>query len=300
MMDLRSDPRIKGDRYRCIYFYKGMFLCLDLVNIDLRFAVIKISTIFISTLLCISSILFATQTSAEEAKPVLKFISGDWDEYANKDGTGIYSEVVQMVFNVKYTVQIFPVPWARAQKGMMTGEYVGLVGENASNPCCVIPFVFLDKSPLKAYAKKGKYKKFLGLDTLKTHKTGWVKGYAYDRLVPEVKLNFVEVVDAPSGFKMLKAGRIDSLVEYESDYEKNMKVAKLPLNSFDAFESGISEDIHVAFKKSPEGDNLRQMWDDRMRELFNNGELKKIFEKYKVNFPHSKSIVNNRKAQSKS
>lgn len=252
-----------------------------------------------SLLFVFSFIHFSNEVFAQENKPILKFISGDWDGYANKDGTGLYSEIVQRVFSTKYTVQITPVPWARAQKTMLSGEYDGLIGENSTNPCCLIPFVFLDKSPIKAYVLKGKYKNYQGLESLKKQKTAWVKGYNFDRLI-NTKLNFIEVIDASSGFKMLKAGRIDSLIEYESDYEKNMQAAKLLLNSFDMYDSGISEDIHVVYKKSSQGEKLRTLWDDRMRELFKSGELKALFEKYKFPFPHSKSIVKNKFLPTKS
>lgn len=236
---------------------------------------------FFTSLLLISltlALVPLVSSAASIKKGKLTLCVDNWEGLTNADGTGSYSELVKKVFEEKYKVSIRLYPWARAQGAFKEKKCDGLIAENKPSDFAIRPRIILDDLPLEAYYLKGKVD-FKGEETLRSKKIAWIRGYGYDKITP-IKMNFTEVNDIKSAFKMLEAGRFDILIDYAYTFKDECHLAGIDCTKITSTPSGISEKAYVVFHNNENGIELAHYWDRRMTDLIVEGEPQRIFQKY--------------------
>ncbi|ANF88528.1 ABC transporter substrate-binding protein [Pseudomonas antarctica] len=208
--------------------------------------------------------------------------SEEWNNYTNKDGSGLAWDVLRQVFEpAGITLQTRTVPYTRSVGLAQRGEVDGWVGAYRDEARGVLyPHWHFDADHL--YALGLATAPTPSLATLGNYRLAWVRGYRYEAYLPNLH-HFNQIERRDGILPMLQHARvdfyIDSLTEAkhvlsQSDEPSQFKlthIAELPL--------------YVGFADTERGRALMAVYDRRMAALVKNGELKPIFERWKQPYP---------------
>jgi ABC-type amino acid transport substrate-binding protein len=225
--------------------------------------------IFIGT--CLVSLL----VSAGEKK--WSVITAPWDRYTNKDGTGLYFDILNSTIG-KESYNYKVVPWKRAQDQFQKGRADILMGESGDLKYCQYPKWAIDADFFSAFYLKSKISNLTA--DLSPFKLLWVRGYELQNFDPKLKA-FEEVDDYTQGIKKVMAGRADILLDYDQDLKEYIKIQKLDEKEFMVTPTNISGGkIWLCFGAGEKYNHLAKEFDSKMNQLHKSGDLKKLFLKY--------------------
>ncbi len=229
-------------------------------------------------LLSLNLLLSTTVLSAENQKLIL--LTSHWEKYTEKDGTGLYFELIDKTLGMdKFNPKL--IPWKRAQNEFKKNKGDILLGESTINKDCHFPKWSIDADFFSYFYLKSNIKNKPVADDLKNKfRVIWVRGYGLHESAPEIS-KYEEVDDMKQGIDMVLKHRTDILIDYDEDLKDYIKSRKLNPREHIVEPSSISGDyIYVCFKKNKQGESLAEQFDQKMNQLYNSGELKKIYLKY--------------------
>jgi len=227
-----------------------------------------------------------TSLFAHEIKTI-HITSTQWKGYTNENGTGVYWEVIKAVFEtigIKVNTKLFP--WKRAERTVLIKKSDALLGAyyHKDKELLYPKWHISVEDPIVVIFKKTAISdwKNKGIKSLSGKKVGWIRGYGFEKtLFENTDVKHKELSKISSGLLMLNAGRIDALIDYESeirpwsnknniDLEKDyyMKVAKL------------GNKLFLAFSNTQRSKKLITIFDDRMDKLVKSGEIENIYLKW--------------------
>jgi len=219
---------------------------------------------------------------------VITVASEAWEDNTNKDGTGLYWDIIRKVYemdNIQLKIRI--VPYARSVHMVKVNKADAWVASYIDEETFVVyPKWHFDADIVSALFQKDKFPDWKGVQSL-THKTvGWVRGYDYDQYI-DIKMNIDELNSRDSALAMLQKNRIDvlldALVEIKNELKKKDKLEKI---GFDIqnyrIEQLLQLNLYLAFTKNDRGKQLMAIWDKNFYVLLKNGQIKKLYEKYKI------------------
>ncbi len=230
-----------------------------------------------SALFCFASLFFLRAVAvAAEAKTVTKvrFVTEYWEGFTNRDGTGLYLEVVKgAIPEMDFSIM----PWKRAQTEFEGGKFDGIIGADDSLNC-TYPKWPIDSNKLAAFYRRESIPKYTNVSALSGKKVVWVRGYGFDKYA-QIKPAF-EVDTMQAGINMVLSGRADLLIDYLPDIRKFLESQQYAKDKFASdyveFSAG---GLFVCFKGSRAKD-LAGRFDAHMDKLQQTGELKKIYTRY--------------------
>ena len=226
----------------------------------------------------------ATLVHADEA-PVpgkIMLASEEWNDYTNKDGSGLAWDVLRHVFEpAGITLQTRSVPYTRSVGLAQRGEVDGWVGSYRDEATGVLyPHWNFDSDHI--YALGLATAPTPSVATLGNYRLAWVRGYKYEEYLPNIhRFNQIERRDGI--LPMLQHARADFYIDALSEAKyvlgqsddpaqfKLTHIAELPL--------------YVGFADNERGRALMAVYDERIAALVKNGELKPIFERWKQPYP---------------
>ncbi len=209
----------------------------------------------------------------------INITSEEWDGATNADGTGLYWDLVKLVFEpAGVKVNISSAPYARGVHEVEAGSKDAWVGAYADEEdFAVFPEHHFDTDKVSACFIKGKCPGWQGISSLKDKRLAWMRGYGYDEYF-DFKPEFQEIDNRVSGLKMLKNNRFDVLID--ASVEIGDALNKNPeLKGEVEIKELLKLKLFVAFVGTDRGKELLKIWDTRMAELIKSGELKKLYEK---------------------
>lgn len=229
-----------------------------------------------SILSSIALLTFAWSGTAE-AGGKLTIATSEWEDLTQKDGTGLYFEVLNEIFGKDgYSYQLLP--WKRAQSEFQGGKVDAILGEDNTRkaaypkwPCDANKFsVLYKKSAL------GEYKP----EMLQSKTSVWVRGYDVQLFVKGLT-KYQEVTDLSQGAKMLAAGRADLLIDFPEDLETVAKKEKLDPKDFVIAEGVVNGGfLYLAFQDNEAGRARAKEYDAGMDKLRKSGKLQELFSKW--------------------
>ncbi|WP_395610354.1 substrate-binding periplasmic protein [Pseudomonas sp. B22129] len=208
--------------------------------------------------------------------------SEEWNDYTNKDGSGLAWDVLRQVFEpAGITLQTRSVPYTRSVGLAQRGEVDGWVGSYRDEARDVLyPHWNFDSDHI--YALGLATTPTPSIATLGNYRLAWVRGYKYEEYLPNVhRFNQIERRDGI--LPMLQHGRADFYIDAHTEAKfvlsqsgnpsqfKLTHIAELPL--------------YVGFADNDRGRALMAVYDQRMAALVRSGELKPIFEHWKQPYP---------------
>ncbi|HCT07145.1 MAG TPA: ABC transporter substrate-binding protein [Pseudomonas sp.] len=226
----------------------------------------------------------ATLVHADEA-PVpgkIMLASEEWNDYTNKDGSGLAWDVLRQVFEpAGITLQTRSVPYTRSVGLAQRGEVDGWVGSYRDEATGVLyPHWNFDSDHI--YALGLATAPTPSVATLGNYRLAWVRGYKYEEYLPNVhRFNQIERRDGI--LPMLQHARADFYIDALSEAQYVLGQADDPAQ----FKlTHIAElPLYVGFADNERGRALMAVYDQRMAALVKHGELKPIFERWKQPYP---------------
>lgn len=208
--------------------------------------------------------------------------SEEWNDYTNKDGSGLAWDVLRQVFEpAGITLQTRSEPYTRSVGLAQRGEVDGWVGSYRDEASGVLyPYWHFDSDHIYALGLATTLTPSLA--TLGNYRLAWVRGYKYEEYLPNLH-HFNQIERRDGILPMLQHARadfyIDSLTEaryvlgqaHDPSQFRLTPIAELPL--------------YIGFADTERGRALMAVYDQRMTALVKSGELKPIFEHWKQPYP---------------
>ena len=208
--------------------------------------------------------------------------SEEWNDYTNKDGSGLAWDVLRQVFEpAGITLQTRSEPYTRSVGLAQRGEVDGWVGSYRDEASGVLyPYWHFDSDHI--YALGLATTPTPSLATLGNYRLAWVRGYKYEEYLPNLH-HFNQIERRDGILPMLQHARadfyIDSFAEaryvlgqaHDPSQFRLTPIAELPL--------------YIGFADTERGRALMAVYDQRMAALVRSGELKPIFEHWKQPYP---------------
>ncbi|KTB65503.1 ABC transporter substrate-binding protein [Pseudomonas fluorescens] len=225
---------------------------------------------------------FTAVVQAQDVPGKVMLASEEWNDYTNKDGTGLAWDVLRQVFEpAGIKLHTRSVPYTRSVGLAQRGEVDGWVGSYRDEAEGVLyPHWNFDSDHIFA----------LGLATtpaptvatLGNYRLAWVRGYKYEEYLPNVpRFNQVERRDGI--LPMLQHGRADFYIDALTEAKYVLNQADDP-SKFTL--TPIAElPLYIGFVDNERGRGLMAVFDQRMAALVKSGELKPIFERWKQPYP---------------
>ena len=213
----------------------------------------------------------------------------EWEGQTNKDGTGLFFDIIRSVYEpLRITMNFQLVPWKRAEQMVMAGKADALLDMYKEDmPESILsPMYPLVVEHSVAVLKKDRIKEWKGPVSLDGMHAVWIRGYDYhkSRHLKGLKLKWTEIDDYTNAWNMLDSRRVDVYLDAYLDVRNFIKANNIHAPGY-RLEIIGSDKGYVVFSKSEKGEELARIYDKRIIELFESGELKKIFEKW--NYPFS-------------
>lgn len=231
--------------------------------------------------------LFSSICSGDPLKQVVS-TSPSWDTFTNKDGTGLYHEILENIFSPlgievihKYTNGkrgIYMVQRGQADLYTCRPDVEGF-------PDLVLGRYQMYENRFHAIFKKSSVKEWKGQDSLEGRKVVWRRNY-YNPSEFKVKM---EIFEADSGTSALIQVILDRVAFYIDDQRLiNQSISELE-RPFDTNSYLIKpvgrRAYHPVFKISERGKQIMKLYDSGMKRMHNSGQLKKIFDKWNHPYP---------------
>jgi hypothetical protein len=205
-----------------------------------------------------------------------------WEGYTNKDGTGVYWEVLKEIYEpLGISVKTKSVPWNRAMKMVSKYRtYNAIVGEyRDSEESVIFPDYSIDTEYMSALTKNTSGHKFTGLSSLTGKTVGWIKDY---EVIPESKRDFKlrEFRNIEQGIEYLNGGKLDFLIDDWDEIAAAMKEASMTSADYsvDAMPEGTP--LYAAFSVDNISREFIKIYNERIPILAKSGKLEEIYAKW--------------------
>ncbi len=206
-----------------------------------------------------------------QAPRTLIVASAPWEEFTNSDHSGYYFDVLRSVFHEpEYSLDMRLVSYPGSLKMLADGAadiILGIYGNDVGNAhVSALPIEIED---LVVVLTPERARNWQGRSSLEGLTIGALEGYAFEGRLPS-SANYSEYKTQMNMLHMLKAGRLDAVLEYKSDI---LPVIERYGSPFVLKEGLPQEKIHFAFREGPLGRALKETFDRRYQKLVNSGGL---------------------------
>ncbi len=219
----------------------------------------------------------------------MTIVCEEWEGYTNKDGTGVYWEVVKTIFQpAGITVTTKVVPWKRAESLVETQTVDAIAGDyyykEMDGKDYMYPKWHLSvEDDITALYKNGMIENLenLGVKALFGKEVAWIRGYDFDQsLLKDVAVKKNEFTNLGNGIKMLNFGRVDVIIDYKTTLVPAAKEAGVDLSNFTFSLVQPGNKLFVAFANNNKAQVLIKVFDERMGQLVQSGEIEAIYKKW--------------------
>lgn len=215
----------------------------------------------------------------------IELVSEAWHDLTRKDGSGLYFDLVRMVFERQgVQVRIRIVPYARSVqivREKKADAWVASFLQEKDFP--LYPKWHFDRNAQVVVYRKNLPAGFTDLKSLRNQRVAWLRDFGLDRYIRE-PMKITEVDALSSGLQMLEHGRIDYLVCAKSDLADAVKNDKINMAPFET-KFMLHLGLFLAFADTPRGAQLRDLWDREMESLHKAPEFRAIYQKYGYDYP---------------
>ncbi|MDB5846514.1 MAG: hypothetical protein JWP29_266 [Rhodoferax sp.] len=227
----------------------------------------------------------ARLAQAEAAPTEIRLASEEWHTLTRKNGTGLYFDLIRMVFEKQgIKVKIEMVPYPRSVHMVKTGKSDAWVASFMNEqPFPLYPKWHFDQEAEVAVFKKDKAAAFTGQASLRNQRVGWLRDYGYDKLIPE-PMKITEFDAFQNAFQMLARDRIDYFLGAKPDIEADVKKYKVDMGGLE-MRVLMQRQLFLAFANNPRGAELRRLWDQEMETLHATEAFKAVYKKYDHVYP---------------
>lgn len=212
--------------------------------------------------------------------------SDTWHDLTRKDGSGLYFDLIRMVYaragidQVRIHIQ----PYARTVsmvRDKRADAWVASFLNEKDFP--LYPKWHFDRNAQMAVYRADAAVPYENQASLAGRRVAWLRDFGLDRYIKE-PMQVTEVDTIASAFGMLERKRIDFFVGAKSDLTDHIRDAKVDMSRWRmAFVVHLG--LYLAFANTAKGAALRTLWDAQMESLHKNAEFLAIYKKYGYEVP---------------
>lgn len=212
-----------------------------------------------------------------------------WDGYTNADGSGLYWEVLQAIYEpVGITIKTANVPWNRAMK-MVTrySVYNAIVGEKKdTEEDLLFPKYAIDVEYMSVLTMANRKMPWEGVASLAGKKVGWMKDYD---VISEKERNFelTEYRTVAHGLELLEAGRIDYMIDEWDEISEAVAANGQDMTRYVMNEMPNGSDNFVGFANTALSQILIEIYNERLPVIYQDKTLQAIYKKWGIDIPES-------------
>ncbi len=244
-----------------------------------------ISLVFLFTFLFMPcSLVFPGEVSS------IHLVCDEWPGFTNKDGTGVYWEIIKAVYEpagIKVITNV--VPWKRAILMVYHNESDAIVGDYYSKAQSGRSYLYPNwhisvEDPIVAIFKRKTLPNWhlQGVKALDGRTLGWIRGYDYDpKGWWDVSVKHHGLSTIHSGLKMLIADRLDVLLDYASAIkDEAQKIGMDMERTYELHPVKLGEKLFLKFSKTERSKTLIKIFDSRMDLMTSSHEVVRIYKKW--------------------
>ncbi len=243
-------------------------------------------------LICIVFCSFFIQHTSALSREIknIHLVCDLWPGYTNQDGTGVYWEVMNIVFEpVGIMVKSRTMPWKRAEMMIAHKTADAVVGDYYSPELDGTTYLYPQwhismEDPIVVIFKQGRFPQWPthGVLCLDGQTVGWIRGYGFDsqKWWP-VNAKIHEVTTVHGGLEMLLRNRLDALVDYRSSIITESKKTEMDIiRTHEIKTLKLGEKLFLKFSNTPRSRTLIQIFDSRMQKLTASGVIERVYKKW--------------------
>ena len=247
-------------------------------------------TLMLSGMVSGSQATVAEDITSSIKRRTLTFAAPVWGGYTHEDGTGLYWEILQEVYEpLGFKLRLKNMPWNRSMKLMTDYRIIdGVPGEGLESDYENLTFSQYPLEPeyLALIYRKGQVGSFLESPNLTGKTVGWRKGY---NLLPDSEKygNFLlkEFFDLKKGMSLLQSGSIEVLVDELAEIEAIAEQEQIDLEQYEITEFVTGDYYYMAYGDTHISKSLADIFDARIVELARKGWLRQVYAKWEIDLP---------------
>jgi len=204
-------------------------------------------------------------------------ISESWAGATNRDGSGLYWDIVQKVYEpLGYTVVKKNASYTKSVEAVRMDQADLWLGSYKDEKAFALyPRFHFDQAVILAVFHSELFEQWKGQKSLEGLKVAWIRGYDYSKYL-SAKVISQEVNELANGLKLLKSERIDVFIDNKKDLIEPMQRYRLDNDNY-MTKIILQLKLYPAFSNSRKGKELRKIWDERMKELIETNEFKELY-----------------------
>lgn len=234
--------------------------------------------------ICITLLMaFSCVTHPSEQPDTVRWVTESWQNYTNKDGSGLYHDIVVAIF-VEQQIEIIYRPWKRSLLDVKNGT-ADMTGATSVVTGYIAPRYPILAAPISILFDKN-IVTFSNLSSLKNYVGVWASPYEDELFLGSNKdfFNGFSVFERETAYKLLLSGRADYYLDTKALHlawlEQQQGALETIKNSNFQLEDISSLKLYMIFSDNSRGKHLRDIFDAGLEKLKDSGELRKIFKKY--------------------
>ena len=213
----------------------------------------------------------------------IRLTSEVWADYTDADGSGLAWDILREVFEpLDIALVTQSVPYTRSIGLVQRGEADAWVGSylNEVETGVRYPRWHYDTDQISALGLASTPTP--RLDTLKQFRLVWLRGYAYQRYLPNLT-RYQEVQRRSGILGMLDHDHVDFYIDARTEVEEVLASARDPGQYRVTDLTQLP--IYLGFADTPRGRALMDVYDRRMGELVERGSLRPLFAQWRQPYP---------------
>jgi polar amino acid transport system substrate-binding protein len=227
----------------------------------------------------ITLLVFGTLLNANESFSDTLWVSTEeWVNATNKDGSGLYLEVLNEIFE-KHDIKVITLfsSYIGAKRKFIIGQSDCLLGVYEDE----LEYAYYSKTAfdfdnIAVWFERSRFK-WEGFKTLTDKNAAYLEGYELHKYI-DVPFNYREVKTIENGFQLLNNQQIDFFIDDNVEKEFYSSV-RFNDSRYEVYELNVIP-IHFVFSYNDKGKKFKSIFDNGLDELINNGRLKELMQKY--------------------
>jgi len=202
----------------------------------------------------------------------VSFISGNWADYTNADGSGVYWQLIDAIFSLEFSLTKDVSIWERAVKEFERGQMDVLVGAYRINKLTNVIYssYHIDyEYPLYAIGQNKEVITRYNNEDTSLVVCSEVGSSSYKQVHFLSSKDIIQTSEAQCQ-KLMKNGKVDIILEYGYNLAESLK--KLPKKVLIE-----NSPLFLVFHDTQQGRFLKRYFDKKIAELALNKDLKSLF-----------------------
>jgi polar amino acid transport system substrate-binding protein len=206
--------------------------------------------------------------------------SEEWANATNRDGTGLYWDIVRAVYEpigikTKFVIRSYNGSVSLVKKNRVDAAAGIYPDQIQGGLFSQYPFV---KDYILVLFKRNRLTPWAGPESIQHKRVAWIKGYSYDRFL-EVPVHKREFSRRETILRQLHTDQVDFFMDTRNNMESVLNTGIIDVSRY-TVENVLALDRYLVFANNRKGKKLKSIFDHRFPHLVESGEIDRLFAKW--------------------